>query len=120
VPAGPTALVFALLAQYHVAVPHTYRYSLSASRDTGVLLTSKSLSYLPPLQLALSQAPASLVVALVGWGVGWAWRMELLPGAAAWRVPGWMVGAGGKTGGRDAVEGLRRRMVAEGEEVGAS
>jgi len=120
VPAGPTALVFALLAQYHVAVPYTYRYRLSASRETGVLLTSKSLSYLPPLQLALSQAPASLVVALVGWGVGWAWRMEMLPGAAvAWRVPGWMVGAGGKRGGRDAVEGLRRRMVAEGEEVGA-
>lgn len=111
-PAGCTALVFALLAQYHAAVPYTYRYKLSAS-DTGVLLTSKSLSYLLPLQLALSQLPGSAVVAAVGWGVGWMWRMEVLPGARL-RLPGWVFGEVGKRGDRRQVESLMRRMTQEG------
>ena len=129
-PAGPTPILFALLANYYAAIPYTYRYkispwaastqqpnttqSLSALWSRSLTLTSKSLSYLPPLQLALSQFPGSLLAAAVGWGVGTAYRRELLPGATRWRVPGWVVGEEKKGG----FEGLRARLDAEREREG--
>ncbi|KAL6708950.1 hypothetical protein ACN47E_002077 [Coniothyrium glycines] len=142
-PAGPTSLLFALLANYYAAVPYTYRYKLSpwvssssssssstitaqtpsnaqaASRvwSRSLTLTSKSLSYLPPLQLALSQFPGSLLAAGVGWAVGTAYRRDMLPGAARWRVPGWVVGDEERKGG---FEGLRARLDAEREREGGS
>lgn len=88
-----------------------------------------------PLQLAFSQLPGSLIPAVVGWIVGYAWRAELLPvfPRRSWRVPGWMVGEKAahqrstEMGDRSGVEGLRRRMQEEGrgaasgvEDVGSS
>lgn len=117
-PAGPTAFVFALLAQYHAAIPYMYKYQLSATdspqSSSAINLTSKSTSYLLPLQLALSQLPGSAIVAAVGWLVGYAYRRDILPGAAAWRIPD--LSAGKRE--RERFEGLRRRM--EGEAATAS
>ncbi|KAG9946988.1 hypothetical protein KCU85_g6113, partial [Aureobasidium melanogenum] len=117
-PAGPTAIVFALLAQYHAAIPYMYKYQLSANESphssSAITLTSKSTSYLLPLQLALSQLPGSAIVAAVGWLVGYAYRREILPGAATWRIPD--LSAGKRE--RERFEGLRRRM--EGEAATAS
>ncbi|KAH9864148.1 hypothetical protein J1614_010082 [Plenodomus biglobosus] len=136
-PAGPTSILFALLANYYAAIPYTYRYKLSpwaasqspspsqpqsntqaASRlwQRNLTLSSKSLSYLPPLQLALSQFPGSLLAASVGWAVGTAYRRDLLPGAARWRVPGWVVGEEKKK----EFEGLRARLDAEREREGGA
>ncbi|KAF2277092.1 uncharacterized protein EI97DRAFT_432708 [Westerdykella ornata] len=134
-PAGPTAIIFALLANYYAAIPTTYRYKLSPyapsstssnpSADTqqplnslmnwSVTLTSNSTSYLVPLQLALSQFPGSLLAAAVGWAVGTAYRRDMLPYASSWRIPGWMVGEEKKRG----FEGLRARLDAERERDGA-
>ncbi|KAK4994454.1 hypothetical protein LTR66_005525 [Elasticomyces elasticus] len=90
-PAGPTAIMFAILAQYHAAIPYIYKYRVSPPSPTsdtaGVMLTSKSTPYLLPLQLALSQLPGSAIAAAVGWVVGYAYRYEVLPGAARWRFP---------------------------------
>jgi hypothetical protein len=117
-PSGPTAFVFALLAQYHAAIPYMYKYQLSATdspQSSSIInLTSKSTSYLLPLQLALSQLPGSAIVAAVGWLVGYAYRRDILPGAAAWRIPD--LSAGKRE--RERFEGLRRRM--EGEAATAS
>jgi hypothetical protein len=132
-PAGPTSILFALLANYYAAIPYTYRYKVSAFAPAepnsqsnaqtatsiwsrSLTLTSKSLSYLPPLQLALSQFPGSFLTAAVGWAVGTAYRRDLLPGAAGWRMPGWMVGEEKKKG----FEGLRARLDAEREREGGS
>ncbi|GME41224.1 Uba domain-containing protein ucp14 [Neofusicoccum parvum] len=146
-PAGPTPLLFAILAQYHVSVPRTYRYRLAAKApsaadnntttattasggrgvldDVSVTLSSKTLHYLLPLQLALSALPGSAVAAGVGWCVGYAWRNEALPWASGWRVPAWVVGerkaeagangggGGGGAAGRREFEGLRQRMERE-------
>lgn len=138
-PAGPTAIVFALLAQYHAAVPYEYKYRVATSplasaspgltttaasttgnsntsasnpstRTTGLTLTSKTLSYIPALQLALAQLPGSLLAAAAGWAVGLAYRHDALPGAGAWRVPAWVVGERRARGAREGFEGLRRRM----------
>lgn len=116
-PSGPTATIFALLAQYHALIPHTYRYRLATSTSTSspstspspapenetagteqnaklsltLLLSNKSPTYLIALQLSLSQFPTMLLPAVVGWFVGLAWRAEFLPGLN-WRVPAWVVG----------------------------
>ncbi|KAF2092687.1 hypothetical protein NA57DRAFT_23834, partial [Rhizodiscina lignyota] len=123
-PAGPTPLLFALLAQYHAAIPPTYRYKLAttatptpstaAMSAITLTFTSKTTSYFLPLQLSLAQLPGSLLCAGVGWAVGYAWRNEVLP-CSEWRVPGWVVGekgsgAGAQGRGGEGFEGLRRRL----------
>ncbi|KAI9777600.1 MAG: hypothetical protein M1839_008654 [Geoglossum umbratile] len=110
-PSGPTPLIFALLAQYHATIPHSYKYRVattSASPHT-LLFSDKSYTYVLAAQLALSQLPGSAIGAAVGWVVGYAWRGELLWPARVgrWRVPVWVVG-GGREGER--FEGLRRRL----------
>ncbi|PLB55094.1 hypothetical protein P170DRAFT_505716 [Aspergillus steynii IBT 23096] len=144
-PSGPTASLFALLAQYHASIPHTVRYRISTStsapssasdatspagKSLTVLLSDKSTTYLIGAQLALSQFPGMLLPAMLGWGVGLAWRMEILPGLSAggaWRVPAWMVGeretrriprSNGRGGSSGEYEDLRRRL--EGEAVAAA
>ncbi|KAH8677566.1 hypothetical protein BX600DRAFT_430912 [Xylariales sp. PMI_506] len=120
-PAGPTAIIFATLAQYHAMVPHMYKYRLATSTSPptndqvqGITFSDKSYKYLLALQLALFQWPGSVLGALVGWVVGYAWRMEVLPRSLTrWRLPGWMVGI--RTQRRsEEFEGLRRRLEGEG------
>ncbi|KAJ5183576.1 hypothetical protein N7492_001192 [Penicillium capsulatum] len=106
-PSGPTATIFALLAQYHATIPHIFRYRIGTSASSPVprdepsddnasspspstpkptppsltlLLSDKSTTYIVAAQLALSQFPSMLLPAAVGWIVGVAWRAELLPG----------------------------------------
>jgi hypothetical protein len=107
-PSGPTPLLFALLAQYHAAVPYTYKYRLSSSlpdsasstQEYGLMLTSKATSYLLPMQLALSQLPGSAIAAGIGWIIGFAHR----------RVPTWLVGGSEQ---KERYDSLRRRMEGE-------
>ncbi|GFF23124.1 hypothetical protein IFM58399_00180 [Aspergillus lentulus] len=141
-PCGPTATLFALLAQYHAGIPHTFRYRISTSTSTSadtnerreggqgkyltLLLSDKSTTYLVAAQLALSQFPGMMLPAVVGWVVGVAWRAEVLPlPTARWRVPAWVVGEKeiGRRGnqgeeGGERYEDLRRRL--EGEAVAAA
>lgn len=107
--------MFALLAQYHASIPHTFKYRIStiggstghqpsssqsegtanssnSKRSLTILLSDKSTTYLVAAQLALSQFPTSLLPAFVGWAVGTAWRADILPGSRSWRVPAWIVG----------------------------
>lgn len=108
IPAGPTPTLFALLAQFSVIVPaqYTWRVGLGLESllrgdngdvsnqtsalnysDKSITLTSKSLSYVPALQLAFCAPPGSLVSAMTGWAVGMAYMEEILPrGMAEWRV----------------------------------
>lgn len=85
--------------------------SWTSSPSLTLLLSDKSTTYLIAAQLALSQFPAMLLPAAVGWMTGLAWRAGLLPGLsptttassaagaahpsrarAPWRIPAWMVG----------------------------
>lgn len=127
-PAGPTPLIFALLAQYHAAIPTIYKYRIvtstspstasSASEDQGPVLSDKSLVYLLAGQLALSSFPGSAIAAGVGWMVGVAWRGEWGPGGwGRWRVPAWVVGEKKANTGQ-GFERLRRRLEGEGSGTG--
>ncbi|CAG8955813.1 hypothetical protein HYFRA_00011682 [Hymenoscyphus fraxineus] len=119
-PAGPTPLIFAILAQFHAMIPHIYKYRIAASSApptnepfVGLTFSDKSYTYLPAVQLALSQFPGSLLCASVGWVVGYSWRNEVLPNSVMrWRIPGWMVGIQTKKREED-FEILRRRLESE-------
>lgn len=124
IPPGPTPVIFATLAQYHALVPGVYRLRLlSPSAEGGwdgpeVTVSDKLYVYLMCAQLALCQPPGSLLSAVVGWIVGSAWRMDLLP-RSRWRAPGWLF----KEDPGVEFEMLRRRLrdgesVAEGAPAG--
>jgi hypothetical protein len=85
-------------------------------RNGTITLTSKTMSYFLPIQLALSQFPSSILPAAVGWAVGYAYRNEVLP-ATNWRVPAWVVGQKNKG---PNMESLRRRLEGEEAETGNS
>lgn len=157
-PSGLTATIFALLAQFHAIIPHTFKYRISTSttstqssstssassspaapataatpakKSLTILFSDKSTTYLLAAQLALSQFPFSILPALVGWCVGVAWRVEILPfGSKGWRVPAWMVGekevrrthSSGNNGNSDAerYEDLRRRLEDESRAAAAA
>lgn len=126
-PAGPTPIILAIMAQYHAVVPHTYKYKVALSTGAptnedvaGLTFSDKSARYILALQLALFQWPGSLLGAVVGWVVGYCWRNELLPGALTqWRVPGWLVGIRTQknSGG---FEGLQRRLEGESSSTGVA
>lgn len=126
-PAGPTPIIFAILAQYHAVIPHIYRYRVAASSAppttdefVGLTFSDKSYRYALALQLALFQWPGSLLGAAIGWVVGYSWRNDLLPGAVTkWRLPGWMVGVRTQRR-RGEFEGLRRRLEGEGSSATTS
>ena len=123
-PAGPTSLIFALLAQYHAAIPTVYKYKInttisSAQDDYSLVFSDKSMTYLLAAQLALSSVPGSTLAACVGWALGVAWREEWGPAVwGQWRLPGWTVGESKKER-REGFEGLRRRMEGEGRASGS-
>ncbi|EFR03771.1 hypothetical protein MGYG_06771 [Nannizzia gypsea CBS 118893] len=142
-PAGPTAILFAILAQYHATIPTTYKYRLltssSGASGSAITFSDKSTIYFLALQLSLSQLPHTILPAFVGWVIGYAWRAELLPSKiSSWRIPGWLYGGSSEhqrlrgasrnrgdgdasssgtagAGNRDPerLEGLRRRLEGE-------
>lgn len=54
--------------------------------------------------------PGSILAAGVGWITGFAYRREILPGAARWRVPTWVIGGSEQ---KERYDNLRRRMEGE-------
>lgn len=112
-PPGPTPVIFAALAQYHASIPGVYKFKLltsSAATDSdgdgpGVTLSDKFYVYFLSAQLALCQPPGSMLAAAVGWVIGYAWRMDLLP-KSKWRLPGWLF----KDSQAGEFENLRRRL----------
>ncbi|KAG6009268.1 hypothetical protein E4U21_002872 [Claviceps maximensis] len=123
-PAGPTPIIFAILAQYHAMVPHVYKYRVATSQNnqvnasSGVTLSDKSYQYAIAIHLSLLQWPGSILGAFVGWVAGNAWRGGVLPTSlVSWRLAGWMVGHSSHRRSAE-FEGLRRRL--EGETVPAT
>ncbi|KAL5615097.1 hypothetical protein BROUX41_005157 [Berkeleyomyces rouxiae] len=127
-PAGPTPVIFAMLAQYHLLVPHLYQYRISATQNdatpdaappAGVTLSDKSYRYVLAMQLAMLQMPGSLLGAVLGWIIGYAWKDFMPTALVKWRLPGWMVGLAHQKRGAE-FEGLRRRLEGEDSSVTAT
>lgn len=126
-PAGPTPIIFAILAQFHAMVPQMYKYRIATSQApptneqfAGVTLSDKSYQYGIAFHLALLQWPGSVLGAVVGWVVGYSWRAGLLPASFTnWRLPGWIVGSSSYRRSAE-FEGLRRRLEGENPATGVS
>lgn len=125
IPAGPTPILFAVLAQFHAMVPHMYKYRIATSQApptnepfSGFTFSDKTYQYGLACHLSLLQWPGSVIGAVVGWLVGYSWRTGIIPASlVTWRLPGWMVGLSSQ--GRSAeFEGLRRRL--EGDNAAAA
>lgn len=127
-PAGPTPIVFAVLAQYHAMIPRIYQYRVALSPFPpladdffGLTFSDKSYRYALAVQLALLQWPGSLLGAVVGWVVGYSWRNDLLPSMlTSWRVPPWAVGIKARKKRSQGFEGLRRRLEGEDSTAGTA
>ncbi|OBS21325.1 hypothetical protein FPOA_07663 [Fusarium poae] len=127
IPAGPTPIIFAILAQYHAMVPHMYKYRVATSEApptdrpfVGLTFSDKSYKYAIALHLALLQWPGSVLGAITGWVIGYSWREGLLPSALVrWRVPGWVVGLSSQRRSAE-FEGLRRRLEDENSTTAAT
>ncbi|KAL8828465.1 MAG: hypothetical protein Q9170_006594 [Blastenia crenularia] len=120
-PAGPTPLIYALLAQYYATIPTTYKYRvlISSSPAEAFTFSDKSLVYLLAAQLALSSLPGSVICATVGWFIGVAWRRDAGPDMwTNWRIPAWVTGEKRQRGGD--FEELRRRLEGEGRGAGSA
>ncbi|KAL8936726.1 MAG: hypothetical protein Q9211_004045 [Gyalolechia sp. 1 TL-2023] len=114
-PAGPTPIIFALLAQYRATIPTVYQYRvlISSSPTDALTFSDKSLVYILAAQLALSSLPGSVLCAVVGWSIGVAWRGDVGPDIwTNWRIPSWATGQ--KQGRGENFEQLRRRLEGEG------
>ena len=90
----PGAVVWALLGQWWKAVPYEWKYSSIGTgegqagqaqaqsgqedgdriEEVGVQLSSKWTVY------AMAFFPGGLGAAALGWTLGWAWRVGMLPG----------------------------------------
>lgn len=82
-PAGPFAIVFAILLQYMRAIPPVYTFRLA-----GVTLTNKVVNYVIAAQLFVSQGVASMVPSAIGLLVGALYRSELVGTTLrAYRLP---------------------------------
>ncbi|ODA81618.1 hypothetical protein RJ55_00119 [Drechmeria coniospora] len=127
VPAGPTPVIFAVLAQFYAMVPHMYKYQVATSQApptsepfSGLTFSDKSYQYIIAFHLSLLQWPGSIVGAAAGWLVGHAWRGGVLPAPlVAWRLPGWMVGLSSQRRSAE-FDGLRRRLEVETLAAGVS
>lgn len=127
IPAGPTPVIFAVLAQFHAMVPHMYKYRVATSQApptsepfSGLTLSDKSYQYGIALHLALLQWPGSILGAAIGWVVGQSWRGGFLPTSiVGWRLPRWMVGSSSQRRSAE-FEGLRRRLEGENAATAAS
>ncbi|KAL8946560.1 MAG: hypothetical protein Q9222_007059 [Ikaeria aurantiellina] len=120
-PAGPTPIIFALLAQYHATIPTVYKYRLrlSSSATDALTFSDKSIVYLLAAQLALSSLPGSMLSAAIGWFIGSAWRSDLGPEVwTSWRIPTWATGA--KQESSQDFQRLRRRLEGEGGGAGSA
>ncbi|KAL8936090.1 MAG: hypothetical protein Q9216_005114 [Gyalolechia sp. 2 TL-2023] len=114
-PAGPTPIIFAILAQYHATIPTVYQYRIliSPSPTDALTFSDKSLVYLLAAQLALSSLPGSVLSAVVGWFIGTAWRGDVGPEIwTNWRIPSWVTGQKQERG--ENFEELRRRLEGDG------
>ncbi|KAK9459612.1 uncharacterized protein V1516DRAFT_535436 [Lipomyces oligophaga] len=106
-PAGPTPIIFTLLALYHHMVPSVYKFRFSpypiepvsepgqgSELETeppinsrhSLTVSDKIFVYIIAAQLALSQMPGSLIVSFTGWIIGILWYREVLP-LRSWRIP---------------------------------
>ncbi|EJF62338.1 hypothetical protein DICSQDRAFT_58224 [Dichomitus squalens LYAD-421 SS1] len=81
IPAGPIAIIFAVVYQYMRLVPSAYHFKVF-----GVGMSDKIWVYAIAIQLALARLPSTLLPTAVGLFVGYLYRSDFLQ-LKSWRIP---------------------------------
>ncbi|TBU33062.1 hypothetical protein BD309DRAFT_971994 [Dichomitus squalens] len=81
IPAGPIAIIFAVVYQYMRLVPSAYHFKVF-----GVGMSDKIWVYAIAIQLALARLPSTLLPTVVGLFVGYLYRSDFLQ-LKSWRIP---------------------------------
>ncbi|CAO3687266.1 unnamed protein product [Umbelopsis ramanniana] len=81
IPAGPFAILFAMLYQYHRIIPVTYKFKIF-----GVTLSDKMYIYVIATHMMLSQSIATIAPAACGLFAGALYRSDII-GIKRWRFP---------------------------------
>ncbi|KAI8881610.1 hypothetical protein K501DRAFT_252894 [Backusella circina FSU 941] len=81
IPAGPYALLFSILYQYHRIIPSIYRF-----RVFGITMNDKLLLYVLALQMAFSQSFETLIPCICGVLAGAFYRSDI-GNIKQWRFP---------------------------------
>ncbi|CAE6404828.1 unnamed protein product [Rhizoctonia solani] len=87
IPAGPFAILFAILYQYERVVPAAYNF-----RILGIAMSNKTFTYLTVFPMIISHTPGSVLVALTGLATGALYRSDIT-NLKAYRAPPWFVSA---------------------------
>ncbi|KAJ1308441.1 hypothetical protein OPQ81_004146 [Rhizoctonia solani] len=85
IPAGPTAILFAILYQYERVVPSAYNF-----RILGITMSNKSFIYLTAFPIIISHMPGSMLVAAAGLATGALYRSDIT-NLKSYRAPPWLV-----------------------------
>ncbi|CAE6487379.1 unnamed protein product [Rhizoctonia solani] len=85
IPAGPVAIIFAILYQYERIVPSAYNF-----RILGITMSNKTFTYLTAFPIIISHMPGSILVALTGLATGALYRSDIT-NLKSYRAPPWVV-----------------------------
>ncbi|CAE6524072.1 unnamed protein product [Rhizoctonia solani] len=87
IPAGPIAILFAIIYQYERIVPSAYNF-----RVLGITMSNKTFTYLIAFPITISHMPGSMLVALTGLATGALYRSDIT-NLKSYRAPPWFVSA---------------------------
>ncbi|KDN48078.1 hypothetical protein RSAG8_03094, partial [Rhizoctonia solani AG-8 WAC10335] len=105
IPAGPTAILFAILYQYERVVPSAYNF-----RILGITMSNKTFTYLIAFPITISHMPGSMLVALTGLATGALYRSDIT-NLKSYRAPPWFVSAISSLVGSSRPAHMPRRAI---------
>lgn len=101
-PSGPTATIFALLAQYHATIPHTFRYRIGTTTSartatpTSTPSTNNNTNDTPSTTTTPKQPPQSLTLLLSDKSTTYLIALQLslsqFPSTLLPALTGWIIG----------------------------
>ncbi|CAE7214099.1 unnamed protein product [Rhizoctonia solani] len=105
IPAGPVAIIFAILYQYERIVPSAYNF-----RILGITMSNKTFTYLTAFPIIISHMPGSILVALTGLATGALYRSDIT-NLKSYRAPPWVVSVVSSLIGSSRPPHLPRRAI---------
>ncbi|QRW15854.1 CUE domain protein [Rhizoctonia solani] len=105
IPAGPIAILFAIIYQYERLVPSAYNF-----RILGITMSNKAFTYLTAFPMVISHMPGSALVTLTGIATGALYRSDIT-NLKSYRAPPWFVSTISSLVGASRAPHMPRRAI---------
>ncbi|KAF8760235.1 Rhomboid family [Rhizoctonia solani] len=105
IPAGPIAILFAIIYQYERLVPSAYNF-----RILGITMSNKAFTYLTAFPMVISHMPGSALVTLTGIATGALYRSDIT-NLKSYRAPPWFVSTISSLVGLSRAPHMPRRAI---------